>query len=582
MSEWIPKPGEFPWAPVNGQVVSTFFTGAVDIRWDDPSLLATGSTVLLTAASGTLTVTGTPVLGDTVTIALFALEASSARTEGGMNFAVGDSEEETAQSLCDAINDPLNYLSFVSATVSDSTVTITASQTGTDGNAIAITTSSDFISLSSPSLTGGTGDPASCQDQNNAAWAIVGVNVYRSDTGDRGPYVRLNRYPIGSLFYRDTTENVFVQDEIVDWDGAWTSKGDTANDRCWSFCTIFCPVAKPTVHIPGVADRVRAVPANAPSDVVVRIDGEPVQVDAVFGRTGEITLVNQPRYDPLTEKYIPAKIPTKDSEVVVSYFYNRNLIQTGLDQSTQFCYRLTTVALDSSSPTGYRETPLSWSPPIFLSNVETMDYIWREGIRRNKWILEQGGERVKVFKRKVSGVPCSCGLDDRMVEVNKQPSSRCLQCFGSGWVGGFDGPYDLLIGPDDGERRVTQTPSGRRLEHTYEVWTGPSPALTQRDFLVKQTGERYSIGAVRRPSVKGLVLQQHFNIGYLDESDIRYRVPLLGSENLPWAETRNLTDGAPYPIGADYVSTPMETDKASIPAGRQQRGRTVNWSNNTY
>ncbi|MEL7339736.1 MAG: Hint domain-containing protein, partial [Bacteroidota bacterium] len=112
-------------------------------------------------------------------------------------------------------------------------------------------------------------------------------------------------------------------------------------------------------------------------------------------------------------------------------------------------------------------------------------------------------------------------------------------CFGTGYVGGYEGPYDMIIVPDDAERRISQLMTGRRLEHSYEVWTGASPLLTQRDFIVKQTNERYSVGGVRRPSARGNVMQQHFTIAYLDEQDIRYQVCVNDPAALPWPETRH-------------------------------------------
>ena len=169
-------------------------------------------------------------------------------------------------------------------------------------------------------------------------------------------------------------------------------------------------------------------------------------------------------------------------------------------------------------------------------------------------------------------------------------------CLGTGFVGGYEGPYEGLIGPEDGERKISQTPNGRRMENSYEVWTGPSPLLTQRDFLVKQTNERYSIGAVRRPSNRGNVMQQHFNLGYLDEGDIRYKMPIEGVSNLPWPQTRYINDPTtPYPVlGTSYnplevgdrITNPMETNKGEDVGGpspgRQQRGRTVTWENQNF
>jgi hypothetical protein len=250
---------------------------------------------------------------------------------------------------------------------------------------------------------------------------------------------------------------------------------------------------------------------------------------------------------------------------------------------TKLFYRVTAVAI-SEDGESLVETPLDQCQAVANIEVETLDYIWREAARRNNWILEQGGERVKIFVRKQSGVPCSCTLDERMVEYSKQPSNRCLICYGTGFVGGYEGPYESIIAPDDAERKIAQTPTGRRMEHSYEVWTGPSPLVTQRDFIVKQTNERYSIGAVRRPTNRGNVLQQHFMVGYLDEGDIRYKVP-VDAAGMPWPQTRDTrsspiagTTYAPSEIGNDQA-TPMATEKDTMPDEREQRGRTRVWEN---
>lgn len=703
---WQTLPGEFPWPPPNVQVVSPLFTGALDIRWDDPSLLATGKTSTLLAAAAVITVIGTPVtvmtatgtvtvtsapiasdetvtldsvvltsvtgipvpgsdtfdgsgtvddiaasiasaintgtlggfgvatataalnvvtvtatepgaLGneiamasstpdilvsgaflsggadpDTVTIGNTTLHAVlGTRTSGAQDFSVGPTNFDTAASLSAAINDTNNLVSYVATTVSGDQVNIDAAIAGSMGNAILLSTTSAELELSGTSLEGGVGDPLTCLGKNNSRWSIVGVNVYRSDNGERGPYIRVNKFPVGTMFYRDFTDNILVENETVVWDAAWVSKGDSTNSYRWAFRTYFAPIVKATETPPrGHANHMVSVHANAPSDVIVKIGGVEVPVDNVFGPNGEITLINQPTYDLARDRTIPPLLPAADgtTEVTITYWYNRNLVKTDLERTTQIFYRLTSVALDPTSPSGYVETPLQYCPPISVAQVETFDYIWREAVRRNTWILQQGGERVKLFKKKVSGIPCPCRVDERTLEFSKQPDARCLTCFGVGWVSGYDGPIDIILAPDDSERAVRQTPIGRRLDHTYEVWTGPSPVVTQRDFIIKQTGERYSIGPVRRPAVRGLPLQQHFNIGYLDEQDYRYRIPVNGITELPWPETRTTDPNTPcdpqppYPVGFDYQATPMESEVPKIPNEREIRGRTPVWANTMY
>lgn len=423
----------------------------------------------------------------------------------------------------------------------------------------------------------------------NSAFSIVGVNIYRSEASDRGPFRRINEFPVGGTFYRDRTDYRKIVREAVTWQSSWLFRGDKPNSRAWVFQTQL-PISK----------RFDAAPfqeptwANAPTDVQLFVDGVEVPVAAVFGRTGEVTLVNAPGWNVATEKTVPAVIPEENSVIEVSYHTPANQVRSGLE--TNLWYRFASVAIDASTPSGYVETPLEWCEPRSVIEVESLDYIWREAMRRNAWILQQGGERCKVFVRKTAGVHCSCGIDEKTLEWSKQPSNRCLQCFGTGFLGGYEGPYEVILVPDDGERRISQAIQGRRKEHTYEVWTSPSPLLTQRDFVVKQTNERYSIGAIRRPSHRGNLLQQHFSIGYLDEGDIRYRVPIDGTTELAWPQTRGqqtprtfsprpvdeaLEGTAQWPVGPDALN-PSETEKVAIPDERERRGRSRVWENTEY
>lgn len=427
-------------------------------------------------------------------------------------------------------------------------------------------------------------DPPAIQAKNSK-FAIVGVNIYRSFSSERGPYHRVNAAPVGGVFYRDFTDNALVENEVVDWNFSWLSRGEQANSRTWRFRTSSIPITK---------KEGQGIAANSPSDVLLTIDDEQLPVNAVFGPTGEITLINTRGFDFASERWVEPILPTgPETAVSITYYYSRGVLRTDLDHKVW--YRLTTVAADPSSATGYRETPLDYSEPVTFRAVERIDYIWQEAMRRNNWILEQGGERVKVFIRKTSGRRCYCGRDPRTLEYAQQPDARCLVCFGTGIVGGYEGPYDIIISPDDNDRSVQQTPNGRHMDHMQDVWTGVSPLLTQRDFIVKLTNERYSIGPVRKPSNRGNLLQQHFGIRYLDEQDIRYQVPLFDTTLLCWPDTRlrpalmqggawlpELPPLGPYPVGANYQQTPLQTEKENIPDEREQRGRTPVYENLTY
>jgi hypothetical protein len=239
-------------------------------------------------------------------------------------------------------------------------------------------------------------------------------------------------------------------------------------------------------------------------------------------------------------------------------------------------YRATCVGipidkdLSLVQPQDLVETPIEHATVTSTMEVEKLDWIWREAIRRNRWILEQGGERVKIFLKKNMGLRCPCIPDD----YHGQPINDCRDCYGTEFIGGYDGPYEAIISPDDAERKRSQKDKGRTIEHSYEVWTGPSPVLSMQDFLVKINGDRYTVGAVRFPSNRGNVLQQHFTIGHIDEKDIRYRVPMTSPIRYVAVQLK--------PSGPEEEADSRITNDPNISQEEQLRGRTLAWKNLEY
>lgn len=391
----------------------------------------------------------------------------------------------------------------------------------------------------------------------NNTFQILGVNLYRSFDSEFGPFERITDVPVGSTFWRDQTDDVVELDE----------------DVTQQF-TVFRPPTAVT-ETPKFVFKVRngaiikphsqKLHANAPSDVMVFVDGVQARVLSVYGASGEVELDVRDFAETGTQTKTRAILPTANSKVTCTYHYTKSFLRTDLMQ--RVFYRVTTVGILPETQE-LVETPLEQGVATTSYETEKRDHIWNEAVRRNRWILDQGGERVKVFLRKHTGTPCPCIPNDHQ----KQPVSDCLDCYGSGYLGGYEGPYNIILAPDDGERRSVQKEQGRTIEHTYEVWTGPVPILSQRDFIVKLNGERYSIGPVRFPSNRGMILQQHFNIGHLDEKAIQYSVPM---------------DRPKYPYvgfepGPLETSTSEITEKENIPDDREERGRTLAWSNTNY
>jgi hypothetical protein len=364
---------------------------------------------------------------------------------------------------------------------------------------------------------------------------------------------------VGGTFYRDGDCTETIHDEIVD---NWISFNNQG-ERPYRFKTKY---AISSVSVVGEA-------STSPKDVVVTVNGVVIPVMSVLGQTGEVSLAEYHIEDPKNlrvESYPP--LIKEGDEVVISYvaYFSDRKVNTGIDRRDY--YRISTVAEDPKTGSLY-ETPLEFCPPFSDREIERVDYMWKEGIRRNNWILEQGGERVKLFNRRLNGEPCGCVAFNReTLEYAKQPDSLCKTCFGTGIKGGYDGPYDIIVGPDEGEKRISQEERGRRKEHNYGVWIGPSPIVAQKDFIVKLNNERFSIGAITYSSNRG---------------NIRYKVPIHGVP-VSWPQTRysrwhiretyDARSDAPYSLGVDN-SYPMETDRPDKPNQFEVSGRTATWEN---
>jgi hypothetical protein len=421
-------------------------------------------------------------------------------------------------------------------------------------------------------------DPA--QLALNSRFVLFGVNVYRSFDSEYGPYERVTEVPVGSTFWRDRTDTERIVDEDVSDSFVLfgTKESATGSDAPrYVFKTLYNPIVK---------SGSQGLFAHEPHDVQVIVDGRIARVKRIYGRVGEVEIdagypyepdiqgVNAATYDPGTQRKQHHVVPHHGSQVLCSYVTMRKLIAT--DLARRVFYRVTTVGIplnvpiSTVQPQDLIETPLENATCTSNYEIEKLDYIWREAIRRNRFILEQGGERAKLFLQKSNGIPCPCIPDD----YHGQPINDDPTCYGTGYIGGYDGPIDIIISPDEAEKKIRQSDIGRTVEHQYEVWTGPTPLLRHRDFLVKINGDRYSIGAVRIPSNRGALLQQHFQIGHIDETDIRYRVPMDQPRLYTYVEFK--------PRGPELEAQAEITDKPGVPDEIQLRGRTPVWENITY
>jgi len=397
----------------------------------------------------------------------------------------------------------------------------------------------------------------------NTQWQILGVNIYRSFDSESGPFTLVNPQPLGAGVYRDITTNTFVQNEVV----TNLSRGLNPQKE-WRFQTKFYPVVQNVLETgleQGLATK---------SDIQVKVDNGDSQglievpVFRFTPETGDVTLISTGIVDPETEKIIPPRLPlNQPGALTISYYFNSNLIKSRLHN--RIFYKLTTVAMNKDG--AMIESDIEYVPAINLYQQEKTDWVWREAIRRNRWILEQGGERVKVFIRKWNGQLCNSFSD-----IHENSPNDCPICYGTNYVGGYEGPFDIIVAPPDAAKNVELSETGLRVNYTFETWTGPSPMLNKRDIVVRPTGERFTVGAINYVGQRGAIFQQTFSLQQLDSQDIVYKLAVDGAQTQPAApfDTRSERDQPAQPIIPDN-----KPENRNYP---RETGRTVTFEDIMY
>ena len=329
----------------------------------------------------------------------------------------------------------------------------------------------------------------------NNGLQVLGVNIYRAYDSPEAAYTLLNPSPVGALYYRDQTTEVLVPAEDPVAGGRFIAGTNATGD--WIIHTYNKPII-----IPGTNGEI----AQHSKHVVVQI--KPTAIDSfqtvpawrVVGETGEVFLINRKVYNHTTNRIDDPVLPilSQGGEVRIAYTYISGWIQTDINR--KIYYKVTTVALDPET-SQIIETPMNQVEAVSLYDMERIDYIWAEAIRRNRWILEQGGERVKVFIRKWAGERCTCwdeqyrqGKNDHHLcfapgtLINTETGWRAIESIDAGdKVLSSDGYYHRVKGT------ICRPYKGDMLSILSSINTNPIIVTPEHPFLVlRSTHTLYS------------------------------------------------------------------------------------------
>lgn len=206
--------------------------------------------------------------------------------------------------------------------------------------------------------------------------------------------------------------------------------------------------------------------------------------------------------------------------------------------------------------------------------------------RPGRWIFKDDIlTRVReVSKKEFSGLVYNLEVDGNHTYVVNGVVVH--NCYGSGFEGGFDGPYPIIIANLTTEQRMMQTERGLRLNYQIETWMGPSPLVAQRDMIVRRNYDRCLVGPITPvEGPGGTITQQHFVLEVMDTTDVRYKFPLQPLPNQFQQPAAGDKAGKNVPeVNSPKEREELRTDKG-VDSGEKRtilRGRSQTFSNTLY
>lgn len=376
---------------------------------------------------------------------------------------------------------------------------------------------------------------------------VIGYNIYRS-LDAIGNWLRVNPDIVQGHFYRDETTLVPV--EFLVGENDWVEFGEFGR---YGF--------RVPDNIYTLVNKGRALLATTPDDVLMTVDGQAIRPALVEGLEGTVWLPQTSvikQDGGITETKLGPPI-TKTTVIRLFYKKLSNFVDIYQNQ-TRTLYSVVPIIENGTE----KHLPgASGTQVADTMQVDKMDYMQAEMVRRNAWLFEQVGEPAYLLFRKTKGEVCQCTDIDL-----KQARTGCPVCFETTIVGGYYGPIEFLYIDPDTATTVTLKEGGRDVERTSRSYLGPGPIVQNGDLIVRRNGERLIIGDVTYKTPRGVLLQQEFDTSLLKANDTRYTIPLFDRDRIVEVYNPAFSNAGNEPVSDPRTDPTKIWENPLIPVGR--------------
>lgn len=192
------------------------------------------------------------------------------------------------------------------------------------------------------------------------------------------------------------------------------------------------------------------------------------------------------------------------------------------------------------------------------------DLIALEITRQEDTLFRQyTGRRCWLFPVRTFGPKCSC-YDSAL---GRRTRSNCLDCYDTGYVGGYLTPIETYMQVDPSADSPSNTSlKGESQDKNTSARLISYPPMKPKDILVEAENKRHIVVTAARTERLRATVHQEITLHQVPRGDVAYKLPinLQDLENQQWAEERNFTN----PQHIDDQSGEGALDLLSIYDGR--------------
>lgn len=158
------------------------------------------------------------------------------------------------------------------------------------------------------------------------------------------------------------------------------------------------------------------------------------------------------------------------------------------------------------------------------------DVLFREFVGRRCWLFP-----VRTF-----GAYCVCY--DRV--TSRRTKSNCLNCFDTGFLGGFLAPIECFVQFDPSGIKSVPTSNRERQDSTTSARLISFPQVKPKDILVEAENTRWRVDSMTPTQRLRSVVHQELTLKEVDKGDVEYKLPIniADLKNLNIAAERNFTN----------------------------------------